>query len=684
MALIRSAQQSDFAFQVDGGPADKLRVASFRGTEQISRPFRFELELVSLDGAIELKSMIGKPAVLTISGTQGKRFVHGVVLRLQQLGRLGRFTTYRADLVPEVFLLSYTARSRIHQDMTVPEAVEFVLKDQGIATDRFRFALQATYPKREYCVQYRESCFDFVSRLLEEEGIYYFFEHTKDGAVLVMADSNAATTPFDAKDATLAYVPPEGKVPEKQHVVDFRLAEELRSGKAFLKDFHWEKPTTDLSAFEQADAEVAFEVYEYPGGYFEPSEGKRLAKARLEELRATKIRGGATTTCRRLMAGYRFKLADHPRASFNDEYLVVGLEHEGSHPQVREEETRTGEEPVYKASLELIPSKTPFRPERVTERPFVRGIQTATVVGTTEKDVYMDKDGRAKVQFHWDREGKKDEKTTCWIRVGHGFAGPTHGIQFHPLVGDEVIVEFLEGDPDRPLITGSVYNASNKAPLDPEKRIQNVILTPYQHRLLFDDAEKRVTLQTGGSELLHLGDADKDPDFGNNVKLATKDGHFIQLAKGDKHKGLMLQSEAKHKIEVRDDPDPGLFLVDKNGTIYLHLDTQNKTIALINDEKGEIKVKVAGGKVLVAGAEITVDAEQKLTLKAGSEVKVESAKISIEAQSELSAKGSAKATVQGAQLELKGDATAKLSGGAQAEVSGGAMTSITGGIVKIN
>ncbi len=690
MALIRSGQQADFTFQVDGAPADKLRVASFRGVEAISRPFRFHLELVSTDGAVDLRAAVGKPAVLTIAGTEGKRYVHGVVLRMEQLGRGDRLTTYEAVLVPEIALLSFRARSRIYPNMDVKEIVTKVLTESGLATDRFKFSLQASYPKREHCVQYRETHLNFVSRLLEEEGIYYFFEHSQSGHVLVMADSNGAMSAIPGT-SKLRYRPPAGQIPEEEHLLDVRFGEEFRSGKSVLRDYFYEKPAVDLTATGEADAQADFEIYDFPGGYEDPSEGKRLAKTRLEEMRATRAQGSASATCRRMVPGFRFEMYDHPRKDFNSEYVALRVQHSGSHPQVREEEgSGESNEPLYHAEVDFFPSKTPYRPDRLTPKPVIYGTHTAVVVGPNNSDsyddkVYLDDLGRARIRFHWDRvEWNKDAQETCWVRVSQGYAGATHGIQFPPLVGDEVLVDFVEGDPDRPIVTGRVYHGTNKPPLKPADKVQNVILTPYQHRLMLDDKKTSVTLNTGGSETLHLGDALEDKDFGNNIRLSTADGHYIQLAKGDKHKGLMIETEAKHKIEVRDDPNPGLFLVDKNGTIYLHLDTDNKTIAVINDAQGEIQVKVAGGKVSVVGSEITVDAEQKLTLKAGAEIKAEAPKITIDAQTELAASGGAKASVSGTSLELKGDAAAKMSGGATAEVSGGAMTTIKGGVVMIN
>jgi type VI secretion system VgrG family protein len=681
---MQSASKADLLFQVDGGPTDKYKVASFEGVEGISVPFRFDLELVSNDHGVDLDGIVGKPGLLTIAGPAGKRYVHGIISRMEYAGRKKDSSTYRAELVPEIWLMSLQSDCRIFQEKDVKTIVEEVLDASGIVKDRFEFSLKGSYPKREFCVQYRESNLDFISRLLEEEGIYYFFEHTSKGHKMVMADANEAAKKIEGEDE-LAFRPTEGRIASEEFVDGFGLTQDLRTGKTTLQDFDYLKPAVNLEASEQASRDTSWESYDFPGLYVEPGEGKRLAKVRIEQAQTSRIRARGSGTCRRMMPGTRFTLKEHSRKECNQEYILGRVHHEGDQPQVRGAEVAgdKGRAP-YSNTFECIPAKTVLRPERLTPRPHVHGSHTATVVGPSGEEVHMDEHGRAKVQFHWDREGKKDEKSSCWVRVSQGYAGPNHGMQFPPLIGDEVVVDFLEGDPDRPLIVGRVYNADNPPPLKPDERIQNVVLTPYQHRMLMDDKKMCITLNTGGSETIHMGDAQEDPDYGNNVRITTNEGHTVQLAEGDQHKGVVVQTKTEHKIELRDEPDPGIFLVDQNGSIYLHLDTANKTINIVNDESAEINVKCAGGTVNLSAGSLNLDAEGKVSITGGSEIELKAPNIKADADANFEAKGGTGAKLEGsAQVEVKGG-MATFEGSGMGTVKAGGILTVQGSLVKIN
>ena len=702
--------KADFVFQADGGPPDKLLVAAFEGDEAISRPFRFEIELVSNDGAIDLNSLIGKPGLLTIGEAAGIRHVHGVILRFKQLSRDKGFAAYEVVLVPSLWLLSFTARSRIFQNMSVVEIIEQALKEGGLSGNDYELSVDTGgYAKREYCVQYRESDLNFISRLMEEEGIFYFFVHSDSGHKMVIADANSATGPVSGA-SEVPFRDPTAMDTETEAIYRFRFSQEVRTGKVSLQDYNYLKASVNLMATQQASAEADYEMYDYPGEYLQPPEGKRLAKIRLEEGRATRGLGSGDSICGRFTPGHRVKMKEHGRSDFNKEYLLTRVRHTGIQPQVHESVAAAGaggagKEPKYENLFECILSDVPYRPERLTPRPVVQGTQTALVVGPKDEKLYMDDKGRAKVLFYWDREGKeakdkdKGETCSCWVRVSQGYAGPTHGIQFMPLVGDEVVVDFLEGDPDRPLIVGCVYNSMSPPPLKPDDRIQNIILTPYQHRLLFDDKTAGITLNTKEAQIVFLQDAsDDNKDFGNTVKISTKDGHYLQLAKGDKHKGLMVQTEAKHKIEMRDDPDPGIFIVDKDEKIYLHLDTQNKTINLINKAETAINIEVPKGKVTVKAAEILLDAENKVEVKAGQEISLSAPDVKVEGKNSVEIKGtqtkiegSAQMEMKGAQMKLEGSvqleakgAIAKFEGSGMVEIKAGGILTIQGSLVKIN
>ncbi len=473
--LVRMASEAEFRVKIGGIPEDELRVAGFSGVEAVSEPFQFSLELVSTDSGIQFDQAVGEDGLLSIAGTDGsERYVHGTVSRFEERGQGQRFTTYYAELVPWIARLGLRARCQIHQKMTVEEIVTKVLEDAGLASDKFRFDLKAALPKREYCVQYRETDLAFVSRLLEEEGIFYYFEHDKEQHVLVLVDDVATTAPI-AGTASVPYHVLSGQAAEEEHVYDFRMAQEMRTGAVRHRDFDFATPSKTLEANEQADVETDLEVYDYPGRYANPDnkgkdadEAKRLAKVRLEELRSVRIEGGGESVCRRLVPGYCFTLEGHPRPDdklpkFNTEYLLLRLLHTGSQPQAREQDAGEGGF-AYNNSFECVPTDAPYRPPRLTPAPRIRGLQTAIVVGPGGEEIYTDEHGRVKVQFHWDLEGKKDQDSSCWIRVSQGWAGPGWGAMFIPRIGQEVIVDFEEGDPDRPIVTGRVYHGTNKPP----------------------------------------------------------------------------------------------------------------------------------------------------------------------------------------------------------------------------
>lgn len=474
MAILES-NIAHFTFAVTGLEPE-LRVVRFTGSEGLSQLFRFSLELASDEAEIDFSAVVGKPALLTIYGEQGERYVNGIVSRFEQAREGLRLTTYHAELVPQLWLLSYRHKSRTFQHMTVPDIIAKILDEVSIPSDEYRFVLQNQYLARDYCVQYRESELNFISRLMEEEGIFYFFEHSKDGHVLVIGDSASAHVPI-LDPATVIFHEPTRAVATEEYVYQYRYAEEVRPGAVMLRDYDFKKPQLSLQVDSQSDKDTTLEIYDYPGEYEVPENGTSLARIRLEEFQTTRRAGKGKSVCRRFTPGYRFTLDRHPRASFNQEYVLTQVTHTAAQPQALEEGV-TGEGSTYANEFECIPSALPFRPPRITAKPIVKGSQTAIVVGPGGEEIYTDEHGRVKVQFHWDREGKKDQNSSCWIRVSQAWAGAAWGGIHIPRIGQEVVVDFLEGDPDRPIIIGRVYHGTNTPPYDlPANQTQSGIKT---------------------------------------------------------------------------------------------------------------------------------------------------------------------------------------------------------------
>jgi type VI secretion system secreted protein VgrG len=507
MTPVRPANEADFYFRVDSYSGADLLPYRFRGEEAVSELFRFEIELVSENLDVDFDSVLGKKALLTLQGEEGTRYISGIVSRFFLLGGSYRLTHYRAEVVPRVWLLGLRQDSRIFQEMSVPDIIRKVLNDAGVPADEYRLSLQRAHKNREYCVQYCETDLAFISRLMEEEGIFYFFEHSDNTHVLIMSDSLSIHIPVEGR-ATLGYREPSGEMPAEEHVYAYRYGHAVCPGKAVLRDFDFKKPKLDLTQEKQAEKDTQLEVYAYPGEYYDPGEGKSLVEVRLQELQAPRKIGTGSSTSFRLVPGFKFTLEKHPRGDFNREHLLTRILHEGTQPQSMGELAPQNEHYRYDSRFSCIPSDVQFRPPRITPRPVIHGSQTAIVTGPQGEEICVDEHGRIKVQFHWDRQGKRDDKSSCWIRVSQTWASTGWGSVFIPRIGQEVIVDFLEGNPDNPIVTGCVYNGINPPPYQlPAGKTKSTVKSDSSlggggsNELRFEDAK-------GGEEIYLHGQKD--------------------------------------------------------------------------------------------------------------------------------------------------------------------------------
>jgi type VI secretion system secreted protein VgrG len=442
---------------------DVLLLRSMTATEEMGRLFEYELSLVSDNESIKMDDILGQRVTVRLElGDDKKRYFDGFVSRFVQTGLSVRGVTYEATVRPWLWFLTRRADCRIFQEMSVPDIVKKVFQDAGFSD--FDLSLNGNHGPWEYCVQYRETDFNFVSRLMEQEGIYYFFKHEDGKHTLKLADNYGAHEALPGNE-TVPFYPPSDKVRE-DHAYEWSITQEVFPGVYSLQDFDFEKPGADLSAqskIKRNHAQAEAEIYDYPGEYHEEKDGKDYAKSRIEELQWQHEQIEGAGIVRGLLPGGLFKLSGHPRDDQNREYLVVSAVHELESPDF--ETGGSGEDgPNCTCRFEAIESKTPFRTPRLTPKPIIQGPQTAMVVGKSGEEIWTDKYGRVKLQFHWDRQGKKDENSSCWVRVAQVWAGATWGSIHIPRIGQEVIVEFLEGDPDQPIITGRVYNADSMPP----------------------------------------------------------------------------------------------------------------------------------------------------------------------------------------------------------------------------
>jgi type VI secretion system secreted protein VgrG len=442
------------------GP-DVLVLRSFQGQEAISRLFAFELDLVSEESSIKYDDIVGQPVTVRVSLADGSaRYWNGFVSRFVQAGRDSNVAVYHATVVPWLWFLDQTTDCRIFQNKSVPDIIKQIFHEYGFRD--FSLSLYGDFVKRDYCVQYRESDFNFVSRLMEEEGIFYFFEHEKSKHTLILANDPGAHKPCPNQPSA-RYEGTSGGWQDDDVILQWLQEQEVRPGVFTSSDYNFETPTANMQS--SVNGKGKWEVYDFPGEYTKRADGDKLVKVRLQEQQMPLCIARGTSDCRAFSVGYKFKLTEHYRSDLNQEYVLTSLRHSAHHNRGFTSGS-ADTEPVYENSFECIPTSTPIRPTRRTPVPVVQGCQTAVVVGPSGEEIFTDKYGRVKVQFHWDREGKKNENSSCWVRVSYPWAGKAWGGIHIPRIGQEVVVDFIEGDPDRPLITGRVYNAGQMPPWD--------------------------------------------------------------------------------------------------------------------------------------------------------------------------------------------------------------------------
>ena len=449
---------------------DVLRFHRMRGRERLGRLFEYKLDLLSDDDTIAPADVLGKNMTVRLALPEvGERHFNGNISRFSIAGKYGRRYVYRAILRPWLWFLTLNSDCRIFQKQSVPDIIREVFRNAGF-TD-FSDSLSREYRKWEYCVQYRESDFNFVSRLMEQEGIYYYFRHQDARHELRIVDGLSAHGPVDGYEEIPFFPPDSDAVRERDHIDEWSEFEQVQTGCYGLNDFNFERPRADLNVrmlSQRENAEVAYEHYDYPGEYNLFQEGDAYLRVRMEEQEAHLEGFHGHGNARGLATGAVFRLSGFPREDQNRDYLIVStyydlrsIDYEST---ASPKATRTRSAPSVSCRVTAIDSRQPYRSPLLARKPVVPGPQTAIVAGPAGEEVWTDQYGRVKVQFHWDRYGKRDEDSSCWIRVGQLWSGKHWGGIHIPRIGQEVIVDFLEGDPDRPIITGRVYNRDEMPP----------------------------------------------------------------------------------------------------------------------------------------------------------------------------------------------------------------------------
>ena len=610
-----------FTFNIPG-VSQELKVVGFTGSEKISAPFRYSIELACEEAELDFDSCIGKPALLTLIGDHDniERYVHGIVLDMRHVRQTQQFAIYNIELVAQLDLLTLRRNSRIYQNTTVPDIIQSVFKDAKISADQFKLSLNATYEAREYCVQYRETDLQFVARLMEEEGIYYYFEHSKDAHLLIMAD-NANVPKAIGDPSTVAFHTGSGTVDAEDAVREFSCSEQVQSGMVTLRDFNFKKPALGLQSQKHAHQFTNLEVYDYPGGYDVPGGGNKYAQIRLEALQAMTHQGQGESNCLRLLPGFRMTLGEHPRKKMNQEYLLTEMTCTARQPQVLQD-VASSEGTSYNNNFSCIPSSVPYRVPQDAKKPRIDGVQTAIVTGPAGEEIYVDEHGRVKVQFHWDREGKNDEKSSCWIRVSQLWAGAGWGAMFIPRITQEVVVDFIEGNPDRPIITGRVFHGTNRPPYKlPDEKTKSTLKSDStkggggSNEFRFEDTKAKEEIYLHGQKDWNIRiENDTKEWIGHDRHLMVMHDQYERVD-GDKHQYV----KGDHNIKI-----------DGTLSIEVGADLQQKTAQHYAHEAGnEIHLKGGQKVVIEAGSELTIKAGGSFVKLDGSGVTVLGAQLKL-------------------------------------------------------
>jgi type VI secretion system secreted protein VgrG len=603
---------------------DVLLLAGFSVHEAISRLFSFQLDLLSEQGPIDFTGIIGKQVTIRVThADKTERYFNGIVSHFAQSGADSRFTRYQMQVVPWTWLLTRYADCKIFHNKTVQEILEQVFKDRGLHDYTIR--LNGSYSPIEYCVQYRETDFNFISRLMEQNGIFYFFQHQKDSHTMVIADSPSAHEPCPGQE-TAGYNLVRGGIDEEDVIQSWSLEQELRSGKYTLTDYNFKTPSANLVATEPSVIDVGgnsgFELYDYPGEYATRGDGTAFAKIRMQEEEASHLLANGSSTCRAFTSGYKFTLKDHYQSTMNVSYVLTEVQHSASVADTYTMDSGSGAGESYSNDFTCIPETVPFRPARLTPKPFVQGPQTAVVVGKSDpsdnggsggEEIWVDKYGRVTVLFPWDRVNKY----SCWARVSQEWAGQGWGAITIPRVGQEVLVSFLEGDPDRPIITGRVYNEDQKVPYKlPDYQTRSTFMTRSSKGGGADNYnELRFEDKKGDEQLFLRGEKDFDTRIKNDIRewagnnrslIVTQDQ--MEKAGGDLHS--QVTGNVNEKVGQNLSLQVGQNLYEKSGMNFAHEAGQvihlKAGMTVVLEAGVELTLKVGGNFIDIGPAGVTI------------------------------------------------------------------------------
>jgi type VI secretion system secreted protein VgrG len=604
--MFNSANETHFILSFEDYVSD-LQILSFKGIEGINRAYRFDLQLISEDPALDLKNLLHRQAFLAFDA-QGSG-IHGQIYSVAQCDAGKRLTRYDVALVPRLQYLLHRTNQRIYQQMSAQEIIALILEEHGILSNGYRFLLRRPCPPRDYCVQYAETDLHFIQRLCEEEGIHFHFQHSTQAHLLVFADEQAI---FPRLGSATAYLQDSGMVADEPTIKGFELRLQTRTSRVTRRDYDFERPSLLLEAGYEPSSdstEPSLEDYDYPGRFTDRTRGTLLSQRALERHRADykQVEGWGNQS--KLFSGHALKLSGHPNEAWNDLWLLTEIVHEGKQPQVLEESV-TSDTPYsddgfnqgYRNHFLCTPWEVTYRPPLQHPKPRMPGSQTAMVTGPKGEEIHCDEYGRVKVQFHWDREGQADDKTSCWLRVASGWAGDRYGGISIPRVGMEVLVTFLEGDPDQPLITGCLNHKTNPAPYElPANKSRSVFKT-LSSPGGGGGNELRIEDQKGAEHIFIHAERNWDENIEHDQRIRVGNERHDTV-----EKNTYTELHAEEHRTIHTDRKVDLRMDD-------HLSVgQNQHIKV-----GTAQLTRVGNEIhLKAGEKIVIEAAAQITLKAG-------------------------------------------------------------------
>ena len=616
---------------------DVLLLTQVTGHEELGRLFEFQLSMQSTNLDLKFEDIIGKNVTIRLEGGKGSatRYFNGFIKSFQMLDVDNDMASYQATMVPWLWFLTQTSDCRIFQKQKVPEIIKKVFQDAGF--NDFEDQSSGSFREREFCVQYRETDFNFVSRLMEEEGIYYYFQHEDGKHTLIMTDSISGHESYPSYEK-IEYREYSSGESGSEFIRSWQCSNHFLTTAYAHRDFDFKKPRTDLLSSAEIPREheaAGLEIYDYPGEYVKGADGDNLAKVRISEIQAGHDLYHGSSDAQGIQSGSLFDLEKHLRSDQNASYLITAVQHTMQGDSYGNESSGEGE--LYQCTFSAVKKETQYRAARITAKPLIQGPQTAVVVGPAGEEIHVDEFGRVKVQFHWDRYGAFDDKSSCWVRVSHAWAGKKWGAFYTPRIGQEVIVEFLEGDPDHPIITGRVYNAECMPPYDlPADKTKSTLKSCSSkggtananfNEIRFEDkkgseevyihAEKDQNNIVENNETTEVGN-DRTENVGNNEKITIGKNRTESVGSNETISISKNRTENVGNDETITISKNRTESVGSNETISI---SKNRTENVGNDEKitiGKNRTESVGkDDALTVGKNLTINAGDQIFIRTG-------------------------------------------------------------------